>query len=556
MSKDTPTTQDKYSFSVLEMGPHEYPKFEEQRGKEWIQYGTNDEYPQYLHELYSTSAIHGAIVNTVSEMIAGAGYEGEVSDFWLRVHDLFPHSLVRDLAFDLKLSGNAYICLIWNKARTRVVEAHCMPYHTVRACIKDNGEITAYLYAEEWNKKTEGEKIPAWNPDDKVSPKQVYHIRRPDTQSQYYGTPDYLGGTAAIEFDKELDQYHLNTIKNGLFPGLMFNFNNGEPDEQQRRDIERDIEKKFGGSQGAGKFMLWFNESPDDAATVTAVETSANHELFAQFDERTRDKILNAHGVTSPLLFGVRGSTGFGSNAEELQTAYRLFYFNRIKPMQNLLIEAISEVSGQGITAGDLDIKPNVPEGLMLEKATNWLIEQGEEPGEGWEELLSHKVDYDFDDDLNVELEGAMHFARTVRSNPGKGSDQDTSLFKIRYRYKSTGGATHSSREFCTRMMRANKIYRKEDIVKAGDQAVNPGWGPGGANTYDVWLYKGGGDCQHFWERVIYLKSGGQITVNEARKMILQLPVAQRAAAKWEQNASEVAKAPRDMVNNGFLLPR
>lgn len=563
MEQDTPTTPSKYSFSVLEMGQHEYPEFKEVRGKDWVQFGDNDDYPNYLHELYSTSSTHGAIVNAVAEMIAGDGFEGKANNFWLHVHALFEPTLVRDLAHDLKLSGNAYICGIWNEARTKVVEAHCYPYHTIRAGVKENGEITHYFYSEVWDKKTEGERIPAFNINDREEPKFIYHIRRSDTQSHYYGTPDYMGCTAYIELDKELAQFHLNNVKNGLFPGLMFNFMNGEPDEDQKREIERDIKNKFGGAQGAGQFMLWFNDAPEDAATVTPVENSANHEMFQTLAENIDNKILTGHGVTSPLLFGVRGNTGFGSNADELKVAYQLFYNNRVKPMQRLLLEAFEEIASVGNEGGELDIKPNIPDSInlskqKLEEATNWLIEQGEEESDEWEEVVYHTVDYDFDDDLNSELDGAMMFARTVRSAPGKDSEQDTSLFKVRYRYTAlkSSGVTHSSREFCNRMIAANKIYRKEDIVAAGNQSVNPGWGPGGANTYDIWLYKGGGDCQHYWERVIYLKKGGQVTVNEARKMITQLPVAQRAAAKWEQNASEVAKAPRNMVNNGFLAPR
>ncbi len=35
--------------------------------------------------------------------------------------------------------------------------------------------------------------------------------------------------------------------------------------------------------------------------------------------------------------------------------------------------------------------------------------------------------------------------------------------------------------------MSANKIYRKEDIIKMGSEVVNAGWGPNGADTRLLW---------------------------------------------------------------------
>jgi hypothetical protein len=40
------------------------------------------------------------------------------------------------------------------------------------------------------------------------------------------------------------------------------------------------------------------------------------------------------------------------------------------------------------------------------------------------------------------------------------------------------------SRDFCSMMERADRVYRKEDIEDAG--AVNAGFGPNGSATYDI----------------------------------------------------------------------
>jgi len=110
------------------------------------------------------------------------------------------------------------------------------------------------------------------------------------------------------------------------------------------------------------------------------------------------------------------------------------------------------------------------------------------------------------------------------------------------------------SREFCRKMAASNRVYRYEDIERASSQAVNPGWGANGANTYDLWLYKGGGNCRHFWERRVYLRADNeQISVNEARRIINKLPVDQRDDARLPVNDPRVAKRTRDQSGHGWV---
>jgi hypothetical protein len=118
---------------------------------------------------------------------------------------------------------------------------------------------------------------------------------------------------------------------------------------------------------------------------------------------------------------------------------------------------------------------------------------------------------------------------------------------------KIYAGKRSGEREFCKKMLRANKIYRKEDIIAMGRRAVNPGWGKGGANTYSIWKYKGGANCYHKWFRVILVQKGKRpknsdqvISSTEARSRGVKLP----------RNAREVSVAPIDLPNNGFVKSR
>jgi hypothetical protein len=176
-----------------------------------------------------------------------------------------------------------------------------------------------------------------------------------------------------------------------------------------------------------------------------------------------------------------------------------------------------------------------------------------------WELIDSREVDYNEEDKLDAELEALNNpkqsllskvwkFVSTGIANPNAKSEQDGELFKSRYRY--SGEIGENSRDFCKKMLSANKLYRKEDIIRMSSQAVNEGWGPNGSDTYDVFLYKGGGACHHFWTRETYRKKqdvnsplATQITPATARKEGEILPT----------NNPKVYQKPINMPNQGFL---
>lgn len=193
----------------------------------------------------------------------------------------------------------------------------------------------------------------------------------------------------------------------------------------------------------------------------------------------------------------------------------------------------------------------------MAAETADALIAMGEEINlEQYELIDSRQVDY-ADEQRHDAL---WAFARTVPSRPGAKDDQDNDLIKIRYRYMpnaintGTGGESgnNESRDFCKRMVAANKIYRKRDIELVSTQAVNPGFGKGGSDEYSVWFYKGGARCHHFWQRETYLQRGGKISVNEARRLINQLPPNERPQYRIPENDEKVAQRPTDMPRKGF----
>ena len=578
---------EKHQFNVYGLPTHELPLFREQPGREFVTYGYDNLYGDYLRDLFLGSSIQSAVVNGVSEMIYGEGLDAtdreEKPEQWLKTQRMLEQSddhLLRQLCFDLKLYGQCYVQVIWNRVRTEIAELRFLPAHSVRCGIADSqGRVDKFFVSPDWSRVRENRyapiEYPAWDTEDRTQAASVYQIKSWTPGIHYYGLPDYVGSTNYIELDREVSSFHLNNIKNGLFPSMMLAFNNGIPSDEERRTIERHVNDKFSGSNNAGRLLISFNDGSDNAPQLTPVNPNDNDGMYEFLATECTTKILAGHRITSPLLFGIRGQgDGFGNNAEELRDSFSLFQNTVIKPFQRTLLDGLQPLfQTNGI---DLDfyfktLKPadfidvdavqaqntdeQEKEGLErkfsaedFDSAADFLLSLGEDEDEEYELIDEREVDYE----LEAQFDAMWTFARVPSSNPAGKSEQD-GVIKVRYRYApQTAGS--DSRDFCKKMVNAGKVYRKEDILGASNRAVNPGWGPGGANTYNLWLYKGGGSCRHFWQRLTYLKRNNKkVSVNEAKKII-------RAAGPMEKrlpiNDPKVAQRPRDMVNRGFLEPK
>ena len=191
------------------------------------------------------------------------------------------------------------------------------------------------------------------------------------------------------------------------------------------------------------------------------------------------------------------------------------------------------------------------------------MIALGEDVPDNWLLIDESPVDYDKDDEENELLKGEkksllsrlVELVSTGDNRPNLRSGQDEVIDGIKFltRYVYAGETTDKSRPFCKKMIEAKKIYRKEDILQMNNRPVNEGWGPRGADTYNIWFYKGGGNCYHRWNKQVYAAFEGKaIDVNDPNLK----RIAVRKAEKFGyvvKNDPKVSTLPKDMPNNGFL---
>jgi len=587
--------KNKSDLSIVNLSTYTSPVVKEVRGKDFIEYGEDNNYFQYLIDRYNGSPTNNAIINGVSEMIYGKGLDATNSDKkpneYAQMKALFNNHCVRKLCYDLKLMGQCAIQVIYSKNRSRIVQLEHIPIETLRAekC-NEKGDIEGYYYFSDWSKYKRGnelKRIPAFGTSKEGL--EILYVKPYRAGFKYYSPVDYQGGTQYAELEEEISNYHLNNILNGLAPSMLINFNNGTPDPEQREMIERRIYEKFSGSSNAGKFILAFNDNSETAATIDPIQLSDAHNQYQFLSDESSKKIMVSHRVVSPMLFGIKDSTGLGNNADELKTASILFDNLVIKGFQGLLIDAFDQILAYNDISLNLYFKTLQPleftdlenvedeetkeeeTGVKLSKESNKLLEEFIGKGQNEKELLQEfelidemDVDYDLEDELDQkidELNNEVKLARVGKATPYKESEQDGKSKKegkeditylVRYMYTAYSGGYKTragrSREFCIKMMNANKVYRKEDIIALEKVPVNAGFGVNGAATYSIWLYKGGARCSHRWTRKIYARKDGSKSLGDT----ISTTKAKSDGFTPDSNPNKVSIAPRNMRNKGY----
>lgn len=577
---------------ILNLSAYTTPVIQESKRDAWVDYGEDNNYYQFLLDRYTNSTTNNAIINNISRLIYGRGLSAvdasRKPNEYAQAMALFNKDCLRKIAIDRKMLGQFAIQVHYNDKHDRILKAFHMPVNLLRAekCNKD-GEIEAYYYSDDWTdvKKYPPTRIPAYGySKEKI---EILFSKPYAVGMKYYAYPDYQGAVPYALLEEEIADYLINEVQNGFSGTKVVNFNNGVPTEEQQSIITNKVLSKLTGSKGQ-KVIVAFNDNMDTRTTVDDLPLNDAPEHYTYLSEECMRKIMLGHNVTSPLLFGIAGATGFSSNADELQNSFILFNNMVIKPLQDEILEALDTIlSFNGISLNLFfktlkpleftDLENAMTEEQVVEETgtelskheqldnevAQSLIDLGEEPSENWLLIDEFPVDYDSDDAENELLSKEPKkslFAKLVElvstgdARPNLRDKQDKVIdgFKFVTRYVYEGKRdTSDSRAFCQKMLAAKKIYRKEDIIKMGSQAVNKGWGANGADTYSIWLYKGGGNCHHRWNKQVYAAFKGKaLDIPNAKQ------IAQAKAAKYGytiKNEALVSQRPVDMPNYGFL---
>ena len=592
------------NLNLVTLSHYNIPHLVEKSNQDWIGFGQDNLYPNYLLELFLGSAINGALIKSIGAMIYGEGLAAtnadestDTKESYLRLTELLHNSdddVLKDLAMDLKLFGGCYVNVVWSRDRSKIAKMLHIPAQYIRSGKLVDGEIDTYYYSADWSKSKKGEYRPrpyaAFNTEDRTQASQILMIRDKNPALFYGFAPDYVAATDYIQLDLEIAQFHLSNISNGMFPSMAINFANGVPTDEERRTIERQITQKFTSSKAAGKILITFNDGKDTAPEIVPIDSNGASESYQFLSKEVVNKVLSGHRVTSPLLFGIRAEGGgLGSNADELRDAFSLFNNTVVVPFQNTLLKGLDKIfrvndihldlyfktlkpadfidldvtetqseddqEKEGVTKEDdfvemsddeLDIILEDLEGEQIDDE-EWEVvderdEGAEEPYEDWaDRLIEQRKDFAVDE---------------IKSNEDRFSYLDKSYYRVRFKYiKKSRKPSRSSRTFCKNMMtlaRAGFVYRIEDIDKASDAGVNRQLGHKG-RKYDLFKFKGGVYCRHAWKEILYrLKKGTELkdgqSLDDDYNKVKSIP---KTYVRNPKGIKESKIAPVNMPNQG-----
>jgi hypothetical protein len=543
----------KPNIEIIKLSSYVRPQIVEKNNNDWVLNGENNEFYQYIIDRYNGSSTNSAIIDSYSRMIYGLGLNIDIP--------LFNKKEVRKIVKDFEMFEEASFEIIYKGGKPLKI-VHTPKEKIAPEKANEEGKITGYWYCYDWSnqRKYPPKRIDAYGFGKGGNRSEIFVIKDYQVGQFYFSNPSYVSALQYAKVEEEISNFFINHVQNKFMVSTIINLNNGVPEsEEERNKISREYKGGTTGTNNAGVVVVAFNDSKENATTIEQVQIVDAYQQYEFLSREAQQKLMVAHKVVSSAILGISNATGFSSNAEEIETAFNETMLNVIQPKQEIILDAFQEVftlvggqetlefiplrqaktdeakSGEQLVLSKQEIKP----------IAEPLIELGEIIDENEWELVDETA-------ISGEpqlTETALHLAKVPSSFPNVTSEQDTSLFKIRYQY---AGAKEGERDFCNKMISANKVYRKEDIELAGSKVVNAGLGLKGADTYSIWLYKGGVNCKHFWMRKIYLrKNNTSISVNDAKKMILDLDPDKRKDAKFKENDPLVAQ-PAQASNNYF----
>ena len=583
------------NISIVNLSAYTSPVIQENKKNNYIEYGSDNNYFQYLIDRYLYSATNGAIITGVANMIYGKGLDALDSNKkpneYAQMKSIIKDSDLRKIALERKLLGMAAMQVVIEKKQVKQV-LH-FPMQTLRAekC-NDKGQIEAWYYHNDWTKKKPSEdakRIPAFGFGN-GNEVEIYVIQPYVSGFDYYSPIDYSGSLPYALLEENIADYQINDVQNGFSGTKVINFNNGIPSEEMRDKMKRDVMGKLTGARGE-KVIIAFNANAESKTTVEDLPLNDAPAHYEYLSKECFDKLIVGHRVTSPMLLGIRsGDGGLGNNADEIKTATLLFDNIVIKPYQLEIIDAIDEILAingislklyfktiqplefvdvSGMNAETTEEETGVKmcsHNLASDSIADLLIEKGEELSDEWFLIDETEVDYDTEEELDSEINTLNNKKKSALSKMWKfitstgtakpntkSPEQDKVIDGVQFitRYKYSGDLS-GEREFCSKMLRAEKVYRKEDIVNMETQVVNAGFGPNGSDSYDVWLYKGGPRCNHKWLRRTYANFDGvKIDPTNPNAKAISAATAEKYGYRI-RNDKEVSMKPSDMPTKGY----
>jgi ribosomal protein S25 len=365
---------------VLTFAEAKQPEYKEKKGEGYMQYGQNNDYPQYLLDLFNKSAKHNAIIRGKVNYIVGNGWTGE-QDMVKKVNrEETLNDLTKKVALDLELFGGAYIQVIWSVIGEQVAEL----WHCDYTKIRTNKDNTQFWYKEDWKLTRNQEKAEIYSAFNPANPYgvQILYVKEYRPGMNVYSLPGYFGALNYIESDVEVSKHVLGNAQTGFSASKLITLPNGEPSPEEKRLVSKQFDNMYTGADGKKYLLAFVNDAARKPIVDDLGASDLTKEDFGRVDELIQTNIFSGHQITSPDLFGISTPGQLGSR-QQLRDSYEIFNntYVRYKQMQ---IEGVFNMLGQyaGVTE-ELKLQPVDPIGIDFSESVilqvapkEWILEK------------------------------------------------------------------------------------------------------------------------------------------------------------------------------------
>jgi hypothetical protein len=345
----------KYQLINIQFDQAQQPRFEEKKGKNYVEFGAKNNYPNYLIELYGESPKHGAIIKGKVNYIYGKGFE-DVEQKANSLGETWNQVMKRSILDD-ELQGGYYLQIIYN-ALGKIKDVFHIEFQKVRA----SKDLKTFYVKNDWTAsdfKEKAREYPAFNPNDPSGP-QIFFVKQYNPKSDVYPLPSYFQGLNYIESDIQVSRHILGNAKHNFVATKLINFNNGLPQEEEQQEVETDLKRKFANHDG-DRVVIAFNPSRENAVDIVNLgETSLTKEDFTNVNNLIMQEIFSCHQVTSPMLFGIKTEGQLGGRSE-IRDAYQIFQNTYVNERQQEHEQTFTTLMNLAGIEGEFKIVPVEP---------------------------------------------------------------------------------------------------------------------------------------------------------------------------------------------------
>lgn len=339
----------KFDFGVSEFTAAYVPQYQEViKNKPWVFYGDDNIFPNHLLALYQYSSINRACINAIDYGVKGKNLivlEGNPNRIAMANRTETVYEVFQKCVLDRVLFGGFALNIVKSNDGG-IAEFYHSDFSRLRAGKEDDfGNIDTYFYSIDWKNPTKYKplEIPGFNMSPDSAPSQIMYFKRYSPSMSYYPPPDYLGGVTTIQLDIEVKNFHLNNTQNSMMPSMAVIFKNGVPSEEERDIMYRQLESKYTSTNNAGKFFLFYAETPETAPEIVPIPNNASDAWYGNMAPQIEQTILTSHRITSPMILGIKTAGQLGGRNEMLD-AYDLFLETVIKPIQEEILKGFEKV--------------------------------------------------------------------------------------------------------------------------------------------------------------------------------------------------------------------